>query len=233
MTGRFVAFEGVDGAGKTTQVRAVAEALRDGALSGGAEVVVTTREPGGTPLGERLREVLLAPADEAIIPDAELLLMFAARAEHLEVRIRPALRRGAWVLCDRFTDASYAYQGGGRGIAAERIAVLESWVQEDLRPHLTVLLDLPVEGGRARIASRPLFSGADRFEREQLDFFRRVRDAYLERRRQAPDRYLLIDARLDASEITRTIVEALRAQQGAAPAAPVQVSAARTRAAGT
>ena len=228
MTGRFVAFEGLDGAGKTTQVRAVAKAL-----GGGAEVVVT-REPGGTPLGERLREVLLAPADAAIAPDAELLLMFAARAEHLAARIRPALRRGAWVLCDRFTDASYAYQGGGRGIAAERIAALESWVQEELRPHLTVLLDLPAEGRRTRIAARPPFDTADRFERERLDFFRRVRDAYLERRRRAPHRYLLIDARLEAPEITRTIVEALRAERGAAPgAAAVEGSAARARAAGT
>ena len=211
MTGRFVAFEGLDGAGKTTQVRAVAEALR----SDGLEVVVT-REPGGTRLGERLRELLLAPADEAITPDAELLLMFAARAEHLAVRVRPALRRGAWVLCDRFTDASYAYQGGGRGIAAERIAVLESWVQDGLRPHLTVLLDLPVEKGLARIASRPRFGGADRFEGERLDFFQRVREAYLERRRQFPEDYLLIDARRGAPEITRAIVAGLRAKPGAA-----------------
>ena len=229
MTGRFVAFEGLDGAGKTTQVRAVAKAL-----GGGGTEVVVTREPGGTPLGERLREVLLAPADAAIAPDAELLLMFAARAEHLAARIRPALRRGAWVLCDRFTDASYAYQGGGRGIAAERIAALESWVQEGLRPHLTVLLDLPAEGRRTRIAARPLFDTADRFERERLDFFRRVRDAYLERRRRAPHRYLLIDARLEAPEITRTIVEALRGDRGAGPgAAAVEGPAARVRAAGT
>ena len=213
MTGRFIVFEGVDGAGKTTQVRAVAEALN----GGGIEVVVT-REPGGAPLGERLRELLLAPADEAITPDAELLLMFAARAEHLATRIRPALRRGAWVLCDRFTDASYAYQGGGRGIAAERIAVLESWVQEELRPDFTVLLDLPVEKGLARIASRPRFGGADRFEGERIDFFQRVREAYLERRRQSPEHYLLIDARRGAPEITRAIVAGLRAKPGAAAA---------------
>ena len=211
MTGRFVAFEGLDGAGKTTQVRAVAEALR----GDGIEVVVT-REPGGTPLGERLREVLLAPADEAITPDAELLLMFAARAEHLAARIRPALRRGAFVLCDRFTDASYAYQGGGRGIAAERIAVLESWVQDQLRPHLTVLLDLPVETGLARTASRLTSGAADRFECERIDFFRRVREAHLERQRRSPERYLVIDARRGAPEITRTIAAALRAKPDAA-----------------
>ena len=125
MTGRFVTFEGLDGAGKTTQVRAVAEVL--GAR--GIEVAVT-REPGGTRLGERIRDLLLG--DERILPDAELLLLFAARAEHVRTRIRPALGRGAWVLCDRFTDASYAYQGGGRGIPAERISILESWVQDEL-----------------------------------------------------------------------------------------------------
>lgn len=226
MSGRFIVFEGVDGAGKTTQVRAVAEALNGEGIE-----VVATREPGGTRLGERLRELLLAPADEAITPDAELLLMFAARAEHLATRIRPALRRGAWVLCDRFTDASYAYQGGGRGIAAERIAVLESWVQEEFRPDFTVLLDLPVEKGLVRIASRPSFVGADRFEGERLDFFRRVQEAYLERQRRSPERYLVIDARRGAPEITRTIVGALRTAGGAA--ALGRNPAARTRAAGT
>ena len=211
MNGRFIAFEGVDGAGKTTQVRAVAEALRCRGLD-----VEETREPGGTRLGERLREILLAPEGERITPDAELLLMFAARAEHVATRIRPALERGAWVLCDRFTDASYAYQGGGRGIAAERVAVLESWVQGTLRPHLTVLLDIPVEKRLARISGRLFGEGPDRFEREHLEFYQRVRRTYLERQRQNPGHYLLIDAGVEAQEITRRIVEALDPKRSAA-----------------
>ncbi len=233
MSGRFVVFEGLDGAGKSTQARAVAAALR----AAGREVAAT-REPGGTRLGERLRELLLTPEDgpvtpEAellrfaagagqgrpasedgtITPEAELLLLFAARAQHLAQVIRPALERGAWVLCDRFTDASYAYQGGGRGLAEERIAALETWLQGGLRPDLTVILDLPAERGLARLASEPLFAGAarDRFEREQWPFFERVRAAYLERRRRAPERYLLVDAERAAGEITREILEALEA----------------------
>ena len=202
MTGRFVTFEGLDGAGKTTQVRAVAEALR----ARGVEVA-TTREPGGTRLGERLREILLG--DERIVPDAELLLLFAARADHVETRIRPALDRGAWVLCDRFTDASYAYQGGGRGIPAERISVLESWVQRDLRPDLTIFLDLPVEASLARISGGLFRRPRDRFERERVEFFERVRAAYLEQCRRRPDRYRVIDAGRGAPEVTRAILEAL------------------------
>lgn len=232
MSGRFVVFEGLDGAGKSTQVRAVAAALR----AAGREVAAT-REPGGTRLGERLREILLTPEDgpvtleaelllfaartdppapedgAAITPEAELLLLFAARAEHLARVIRPALARGAWVLCDRFTDASYAYQGGGRGLAEERIAALETWVQGGLRPDLTVILDLPVERGLARAAPEPLFAGAarDRFEREHFTFFERVRAAYLERRRRAPERYLLVDAERAPGDVTREVLEALEA----------------------
>ena len=207
MTGRFVTFEGLDGAGKTTQTQAVAEALR----ARGVEVAVT-REPGGTRLGERLREILLG--DERIVPDAELLLLFAARADHVETRIRPALGRGAWVLCDRFTDASYAYQGGGRGIPAERISVLKSWVQRDLRPDLTIFLDLPVEASLARISGGLFRRTRDRFERERVEFFERVRAAYLEQCRRRPDRYRVIDAGLDAPEVTRAILEALRTERG-------------------
>ena len=166
----------------------MAEALRDRGIE-----VATTREPGGTWLGERLREILLG--DEAIEPDTELLLLFAARAEHLATRIRPALRRGAWVLCDRFTDSSYAYQGGGRGIAAERVASLESWAQGELRPDLTVFLDLPVETSLARISGGLFREPGDRFEREHLGFFERVRQTYLERCILLPDRYLRIDGR--------------------------------------
>ena len=203
MTGRFVTFEGLDGAGKTTQVRAVAEALG----GRGIEVAIT-REPGGTRLGERLRDILLA--DEPIIRDAELLLLFAARADHIATRIRPALGRGAWVLCDRFTDSSYAYQGGGRNIPAERISVLESWVQGALRPDLTIVLDLPVERSLARVSGGLFRETRDRFERERLEFFERVREAYLERCRRRPDRYRLIDAELDVPDVTRAILEALQ-----------------------
>ena len=212
MTGRFVTFEGLDGAGKTTQVRAVAEALG----GRGIEVAIT-REPGGTRLGERLRDILLA--DEPIIPDAELLVLFAARADHIETRIRPALGRGAWVLCDRFTDSSYAYQGGGRNIPAERISVLESWVQGALRPDLTIVLDLPVERSLARVSGGLFRETRDRFERERLEFFERVREAYLERCRRHPDRYRLIDAELDVPDVTRAILEALQTHREPEPPA--------------
>jgi len=208
--GRFITFEGLDGTGKTTQVRAVAEALRDRGLE-----VATTREPGGTPLGERLREILLG--DDGITRDAELLLLFAARAEHVETSIRPALERGAWVLCDRFTDASYAYQGGGRGIPSARIAVLETWVQGALRPDMTIFLDLSVETSLARIAGSLFREASDRFEREHFEFFSRVRQAYLERCRRHPDRYLQIDAGLEPREVTRVIVQALIGTLAPAP----------------
>ena len=217
MNGRLVTFEGVDGAGKTTQVEAVTAALRERGFD-----VVATREPGGTRLGDRLREILLAPDEAPITPDAELLLLFAARAEHIATRIRPALARGAWVLCDRFTDASYAYQGGGRGIAARRIAALESWVQGDLRPDRTVVLDLPVVKGLARVSGRLFREAPDRFERERIDFFERVRGAYRDRHRQDPERYLLIDAAGEPERITRQVVEALcpAPPLDAAPRAP-------------
>ena len=210
MNGRFVTFEGLDGAGKTTQVRAVAEALGDRGVE-----VVTTREPGGTRLGERLRGILLG--EEPLTPDAELLLLFAARAEHIETRIRPALRRGAWVLCDRFTDASYAYQGGGRRIPFERIAILESWVQGELRPDETIFLELSVETSLARVSGGLLGDTGDRFEREHRDFFERVRQVYLERCRRSPERYLLVDAGLDAPEVTRAILEFLKTTHAPVP----------------
>lgn len=207
MTGRFITFEGLDRAGKTTQVRAVAESLR----ARGFEVT-TTREPGGTSLGERLREILLG--DEAITPEAELLLLFAARAEHVETRIRPALERGDWVLCDRFTDASYAYQGGGRGIPAGRIAVLETWVQGGLRPDRTIFLDLPVATSLARISGSLFREPGDRFEREHREFFTRVKRTYLERCERRPERYLRIDAALEPRRVTRAILAALGLEPG-------------------
>ena len=157
--------------------------------------MVVTREPGGTPLGEQVRALLLDPRFDGMSADAELLLMFAARAEHLAQVIRPALAEGKWILCDRFTDATYAYQGGGRGLSAERIAVLEEWVQGTLRPDMTLLLDAPVAVGMARAGRRE--GGADRFEREHAAFFDRVRQSYLDMAERFPERYRIIDAAQD------------------------------------
>ncbi len=186
MNGLFITLEGPEGAGKSTNREYLAERLRACGLD-----VVLTREPGGTPLAERIRELLLTPADEPMAADTELLLVFAARAQHLAQVIRPALARGAVVLCDRFTDATYAYQGGGRGLSPERIAQLETFVQGDLRPDLTLIFDLPVEVGLARAAAR---GRLDRFEQEGMRFFESVRRAYLERARLAPSRYRILDA---------------------------------------
>ncbi|KJH80835.1 dTMP kinase [Pseudomonas sp. KSR10] len=186
MTGLFITLEGPEGAGKSTNREYLAQRLRDHGLD-----VVLTREPGGTPLAERIRELLLTPADEPMGSDTELLLMFAARAQHLAEVIRPALKRGAVVLCDRFTDATYAYQGGGRGLSFQRIEQLETFVQGDMRPDLTLIFDLPVEIGLSRAAAR---GRLDRFEQEGLGFFEAVRSAYLDRARQVPQRYRVIDA---------------------------------------
>jgi dTMP kinase len=184
--GRFITLEGVEGVGKSTQIAAVCAHLEARGLE-----VVRTREPGGTPVAEAVRGVLLDTELPAMHGDTELLLMFAARAEHLQTLILPALARGAWVVCDRFTDASYAYQGGGRGVAMPRIAALEDWVQGELRPDLTLILDAPAETGLARARGR---GAADRFETEALAFFERVRARYLERAQHAPGRYRVIDA---------------------------------------
>ncbi len=186
MSGRFITLEGIEGVGKSTNLDFVARLLRDQ----GHEVVVT-REPGGTPLAERVREVLLDHADEPVPSLAELLLMFAGRAIHLENRIRPALEEGRWVVCDRFTDATYAYQGGGRGQSAQRIGELESWVQGRFRPDLTLLLDADPAVGLARAGRR---GESDRFEIERREFFSRVRGAYLARARSEPGRIRIIDA---------------------------------------
>ncbi|OLS62183.1 dTMP kinase [Pseudomonas putida] len=186
MSGLFITLEGPEGAGKSTNRDYLAGHLRDQGLD-----VLLTREPGGTPLAERIRELLLAPSDEKMDADTELLLVFAARAQHLAQVIRPALARGAVVLCDRFTDATYAYQGGGRGLSVERIATLERFVQGGLQPDLTLLFDLPVEVGLSRAAAR---GRLDRFEQEGQAFFEAVRQAYLERAKADPQRYRLIDA---------------------------------------
>ncbi|ALZ85592.1 MULTISPECIES: dTMP kinase [Pseudomonas] len=191
--GLFITLEGPEGAGKSTNRDYLAELL--GAT--GREVVLT-REPGGTPLAERIREILLAPAAEPMAVDTELLLMFAARAQHLAQVIRPALARGALVLCDRFVDATYAYQGGGRGVPVERIATLEAFVLGDLQPDLTLVFDLPVEIGLARAARR---GALDRFEQEQRAFFEAVRQTYLDRAQAVPARYRLIDASRSLAEV--------------------------------
>ena len=186
MTGRFITLEGIEGVGKSTNLEFAAGVLRDAGLD-----VLVTREPGGTPLAEAIRETLLRPSDEAMPPTAELLLMFAARSVHLENRIRPALESGRWVLCDRFTDATFAYQGGGRGETREAIRWLQGLVQAGLQPDLTLLLDVPVEVGLARAGRR---GAADRFEQEQAEFFERVRAAYLDLAAAEPGRFAVVDA---------------------------------------
>lgn len=193
MQGKFITVEGGEGAGKSTNLALVRELL--GAAN---KDVVMTREPGGTPLGEQIRSLLLDARQTAMAVDTELLLMFAARAQHLAEVIQPALAQGKYVVCDRFTDATYAYQGGGRGVPQARIAQLETWVQGELRPDLTILLDLPVAQGLERAGNR---STPDRFEREQAEFFEKVRAAYLALARQHPQRYRIIDASRPLAEV--------------------------------
>ena len=197
MTGLFITLEGPEGAGKSTNREYLAERLREQGVD-----VLLTREPGGTPLAERIRELLLAPSDEPMAADTELLLVFAARAQHLQQVIRPALARGSVVLCDRFTDATYAYQGGGRGLSTARIAQLERFVQGELRPDLTLIFDLPVEVGLARAAAR---GRLDRFEQEQRSFFESVRHAYLARAEQSPQRYRVLDAGQSLAQVQADI----------------------------
>lgn len=186
MRGQFITVEGVEGVGKSTNIEYIAQLLE---LAG--KTVVLTREPGGTPLAEDMRQLLLTPREEVVSEKAELLLMFAARAQHIAEVIEPALARGDWVLCDRFTDATYAYQGGGREMGFETIALLEDLVQGGLRPNCTVLLDAPVEIGMARAAKR---GALDRFEQEKLSFFERVRQAYLQLSKTHQQRFMVVDA---------------------------------------
>ena len=195
--GRFITVEGIEGAGKSSNLAYIRELLE----SAGKKLLFT-REPGGTELGEEIRGLLLDHRDSGMGFDAELLLVFAARAEHLMRKICPALDRGTWVLCDRFTDASYAYQGGGRGIDSARIRLLEQWVQGELRPDLTLLLDLPVETGLARAGNRSI---PDRFEAEKGRFFEDVRNAYLEIAAREPDRVKIIDASRQMEEVREQI----------------------------
>jgi dTMP kinase len=201
MKGKFITVEGIEGVGKTTNIDFIHQQL----LSAGKEVVLT-REPGGTPLGEAVRGLLLDPAYTGMDSTCELQLMFAARAEHLAKVVWPALEQGQWVLCDRFTDATYAYQGGGRGIDGGVIARLEELVQGDFRPDLTLLLDVPVEIGLARASKR---GALDRFEQEKVAFFERVRNAYLEMAQRSPDRYRVIDASLPLIDVQNQIAAIL------------------------
>jgi len=195
MRGRFITLEGIDGAGKSSHVVWLA-----GRLGRNGREVVVTREPGGTPLGERLREILLRdPMDVA----SETLLLFAARQEHLAKLVRPALARGAWVVSDRFTDATFAYQGGGRGFPAAKLELLEAWVQEGLQPDLTLFFDVPVPIGQARLQAAA--AEQDRFEREGAAFHERVRAAYLERARQFPRRIRVIDAARPLEEVKKAL----------------------------
>lgn len=192
--GKFITFEGVDGAGKSTHVGAVAQYLRDRGLH-----VVTTREPGGTQLGEKLRELLL---HEPMHLETEALLMFAARREHIAQVILPAISRGEWVISDRFTDASFAYQGGGRQLALEKLQSLEQWVHADLQPDLTLLFDVPLEVARERLSSG---RALDKFETEKDDFFQRVREVYLKRAHSFPSRIKVIDSTRPVAEVSAQV----------------------------
>jgi dTMP kinase len=197
--GRFITLEGIEGAGKTTAHAAVLDALAAAGIT-----PVLTREPGGAPLAEAIRDLLLDRSRQGMGADTELLLMFAARAEHLHQTIRPALAAGRWVVCDRFTDATYAYQGGGRGLATARIGLLEQLVQGPLRPDLTLLLDLPVAEGLARARGR---SAPDRFEAETLAFHERVRTAYLDIAAREPARVRVIDAARPAAAVAAAVAD--------------------------
>jgi dTMP kinase len=203
-TGRFITLEGIEGAGKSTVARYILEWLRARNVA-----AVLTREPGGTPLAERVRDLVLKPGGEALPPAAELLLMFAARSIHVANLIRPALARGEWVICDRFTDATRAYQGGGRGLDPARIESLATLVHADLTPDLTLLLDLPVEMGLARARAR--HGQADRFEQERGPFFARVRAAYLTIAHAEPHRFCVVDAGCELPAVQAAVATALEA----------------------
>ncbi len=194
MSGKFITLEGMDGAGKSTHIPNIIKILQ----ARGCEVV-STREPGGTALGERLRELLL---HEPMHAETETLLMFAARREHIAAVIRPALARGAYVLSDRFTDATYAYQCGAKGVLATKIQILEQWVQSELQPDITLLFDVPVEVSMQRLAATRV---PDKFEREDADFFSRIRQAYLQRAQENPTRFRVIDASVALTEVVANV----------------------------
>ena len=200
--GLFITLEGIEGAGKSTAVDFIADFL-----SKEGHDVIKTREPGGTIIGEQIREILLKNENHTLTHDAELLLVFSARAQHIQEVILPALSSGKIILCDRFTDASYAYQGGGRGIDASRINLLEKWVQGDLRPNLTLLFDLDVSIGMQRTKKR---SYADRFEQEKINFFEKTRNTYLERAKNEPQRFRIINSAASLENVKEQIVTILK-----------------------
>lgn len=208
MSGQFITLEGTEGAGKSTNLEFIKEWL----TSQGIEHIVT-REPGGTEIGEAIRGILLNKEYTAMQAETELLLMFAARAQHLQEKIMPALQQGKWVVSDRFTDATYAYQGAARGMSFERIAEIEHWVQQGFQPNTTFIFDLPIEIGMARVASRG--GETDRFEQEKQDFFEKVRAAYLQRASLAPQRYRVLDASQSLEKVQQDIVSRLELMQQA------------------
>lgn len=193
---KFITFEGVDGAGKSTGLDWFADALRQRGID-----LLVTREPGGTPLGEQLREILL---NQPMHIETEAMLMFAARREHVEKVIRPALQRGTWVISDRFSDASFAYQGGGRGVPLAKLEQLEQWVHGDLQPDLTLLFDIPIEVARQRLSNNV---SLDRFEQEKGEFFERVRQAYLARVAKSPQRITVIHAEKSLKEVQQELAK--------------------------
>jgi len=205
--GRLITVEGIEGAGKSSHIDYIRELL----IAAG-KTVLGTREPGGTALGEEIRNLLLAHREGGMDAAAELLLVFAARAEHIERVIRPALADGQWVLCDRFTAASYAYQGAGRGMGMDRVAMLEDWLQGAFRPDLTLLFDLPVEVGMGRIANRARQGAGDidRFEQEHISFYERVRAGYLEQASRYPGRFRVIDAAPAVAEVRARLGEVVK-----------------------
>ena len=200
--GLFITLEGIEGAGKSTAV----DFIEDFLTKEGHDVI-KTREPGGTVIGEQIREILLKNENYTLTYDTELLLIFSARAQHIQEVILPALSSGKIILCDRFTDASYAYQGGGRGIDASRINLLEKWVQGDLRPNLTLLFDLDVSIGMQRTKKR---SDADRFEREEINFFEKIRNTYLERAKNEPQRFRIINSASSLESVKEQIITILK-----------------------
>ena len=200
--GLFITLEGIEGAGKSTAV----DFIEDFLTKEGHDVI-KTREPGGTVIGEQIREILLKNENSTLTYDTELLLVFSARAQHIQEVILPALSSGKIILCDRFTDASYAYQGGGRGIDASRINLLEKWVQGDLRPNLTLLFDLDVSIGMQRTKKR---SDADRFEREEINFFEKIRNTYLERAKNEPQRFRIINSASSLESVKEQIITILK-----------------------
>ncbi|MEZ5535807.1 MAG: dTMP kinase [Thiolinea sp.] len=204
--GCFITLEGGEGAGKTTHVQSVCEYLQQQGVD-----VITTREPGGTEVAEAIRAVLLSPELPDMHADTELLLMFAARNEHLQRKIIPALEQGQWVICDRFTDATYAYQGYGRGLSLARIQELETWVQGALRPDFTLLFDLDVATGMQRVRQRSAANAVqtDRFEREQTAFYEKIRQGYLQRARQSPEQFYVLDASQSIEQVKADVLSAL------------------------